>query len=61
MTDIEIAQAAELENIKDVAAKLDITEDDLEKALKKIQERTDNAIAKIDKLISAKEAELMEI
>ena len=30
MTDIEIAQAAELENIKDVAAKLDITEDDLE-------------------------------
>ena len=30
MTDIEIAQAAKLENIKDVAAKLDISEDDLE-------------------------------
>ena len=30
MTDIEIAQAAKLENIKDVAAKLDIAEDDLE-------------------------------
>ena len=39
----------------------DITEDDLEKALKKIQEKTDAAIAKIEKLISAKEAELMEI
>ena len=30
MTDIEIVQAAKLENIKDVAAKLDISEDDLE-------------------------------
>lgn len=30
MTDIEIAQAAKLENIKDVAARLDIAEDDLE-------------------------------
>ena len=30
MPDIEIVQAAKLENIKDVAAKLDISEDDLE-------------------------------
>ncbi len=39
----------------------DITEDDREKGLKKVQELTDAAIAKIEKQIAAKEKELMEI
>ncbi len=39
----------------------DITEDDLARALKVVQERTDAATAKVDSMIGAKEAELLEV
>jgi ribosome recycling factor len=38
-----------------------ITEDDLEKALKKIQTMTDSAITKIDEILNQKQKELLEV
>lgn len=39
----------------------DITEDDLARGLKKVQTLTDDAVAKIDSIIKAKEADLLEV
>jgi len=39
----------------------DITEDDLEKGQKKIQELTDNFIDKISEIVKLKEQEVMEV
>jgi len=46
--------------IKDLEKESEITEDDRDRALKQVQAFTDEAIKEIDKLISAKEMELME-
>jgi len=39
----------------------DITEDDCQKGLKKVQEATDAWVAKVDEVIAKKEAEIMEV
>ncbi|MFN3199310.1 MAG: ribosome recycling factor [Bradymonadia bacterium] len=39
----------------------DITEDDLARSLKVVQERTDAGVAKVDQIIGEKEKELMEV
>lgn len=39
----------------------DITEDDLTRALKVVQDKTDEGIATVDKLLEKKESELMEV
>ena len=39
----------------------EITEDDLSRALKNVQESTDGAITKIESIVSKKEAELLEV
>jgi ribosome recycling factor len=47
--------------LKDGQKDGDITEDDLNKALKEVQTRTDAAIAKVDSIIGEKEKELLEV
>lgn len=39
----------------------ELTEDDLKRAEKEVQEQTDDAIKQIDKLLEVKEAEIMEV
>ncbi|MEW5767690.1 MAG: ribosome recycling factor [bacterium] len=46
--------------LKKMEDKKEITEDDLERARDKIQEITDEAISQIDKLLAAKEKEILE-
>jgi ribosome recycling factor len=47
--------------LKDAQKDGDITEDDLNKALKEVQTRTDAAIAKVDQIFGEKEKELLEV
>lgn len=47
--------------LKDAEKASDITEDDLARALKEVQEKTDAAVAKVDSIIGGKEKELMEV
>ncbi len=47
--------------LKDAEKDGDITEDDLNKALKEVQTRTDTAIGKVDTIIGEKEKELLEV
>lgn len=49
------------ESLKKAEKASDITEDDLTRALKKVQDMTDKATAKIDTIIKAKEDDLMEV
>ncbi len=50
-----------LENFKKQQKNSEITEDDLKTIEKDVQELTDNAIKEIDKIVKAKEAEILEI
>jgi len=47
--------------LKSLEKDSDITEDDLERALKEVQKRTDAATAKVDAVIADKESELLEV
>ncbi len=47
--------------LKDLEKDSDITEDDLQRGLKVVQDLTDAAVAKVDAIITKKEAELMEV
>jgi ribosome recycling factor len=47
--------------LKDLEKDSDITEDDLTRGLKEVQKRTDDATARVEKIISGKEAELLEL
>ncbi len=47
--------------LKDLEKDSDITEDDLGRALKEVQKRTDDATGRVDTVISAKETELLEV
>ena len=47
--------------LKESEKSSDITEDDLKRGLKKVQDLTDAAVATIGKIIDAKESELMEV
>lgn len=47
--------------LKDAQKDGEITEDDLNRALKQVQELTDKAIAHIDEMIADKEQELLEV
>jgi len=49
------------ELLKDMENSGEAPKDDVARALKKIQEMTDNGIADVDKIVSAKEAEIIEI
>ena len=49
LNDIEIAQQAEMKNIKEVAAKLDIKEDDIEMYGKYKAKLSDELIASVQK------------
>lgn len=49
------------EMLKETESGGDITEDDLKKALERVQVATDDAVKKVDELISKKEKEVMEI
>lgn len=49
------------ELLKDMETSGEAPKDDVAKALKKIQEMTDNGIAEVDKIISSKESEIIEI
>ncbi|MCX7943904.1 MAG: ribosome recycling factor [Deltaproteobacteria bacterium] len=49
------------DKIKSLEKNSKITEDDSKKAIERIQKETDNAIAKIDEIVSSKEKELLEI
>ena len=49
------------ELLKDMESNGEAPKDDVAKALKKIQEMTDKSIAEVDKIVSAKEAEIIEI
>ncbi|MCK5850659.1 MAG: ribosome recycling factor [Kiritimatiellae bacterium] len=49
------------DNIKTIQKAGKITEDDKEKAMKQIQEDTDEHIEKIDEMLKAKETEIMEV
>ncbi|MBR3942964.1 MAG: ribosome recycling factor [Clostridia bacterium] len=50
-----------LEGFKKQQKNSEITEDDLKDIEKDVQEMTDNAIKEIDKIVKAKEAEILEI
>jgi len=50
-----------LEKIKDMEKKDEIIEDEKDEAEEKLQEFTNKAIAKIDKIIEEKEKEIMTI
>ncbi|MBQ2968034.1 MAG: ribosome recycling factor [Clostridia bacterium] len=50
-----------LEGFKKQQKNSEITEDDLKNIEKDVQELTDNAIKEIDKIVKAKEAEILEI
>lgn len=50
LNDIEIAQQAEMKNIKEVAAKLDIKEDDIEMYGKYKAKLSDELIASVQKM-----------
>lgn len=47
--------------LKDLEKDSDITEDDLSRSLKEVQERTDAATAKVDVVIETKEKDLLEV
>ncbi len=47
--------------LKDLEKDSDITEDDLTRGLKEVQKRTDDATVRVEKIISGKEAELLEL
>lgn len=47
--------------LKDLEKDSDITEDDLARSLKEVQERTDAATARVDEIIDAKEKDLLEV
>lgn len=49
------------EMLKDMETSGDAPKDDVAKALKKIQSMTDDAVADVDKIVSAKETEITEI
>lgn len=49
------------EALKKAEKASDITEDDLARALKKVQDMTDKATAKIDSIVKTKEDDLMEV
>ena len=49
------------EMLKDLKKEKQISEDDLHKAQDRVQKSTDELIAKVDKVLSEKEAEIMEI
>ncbi len=49
------------EMLKEYMSSGDITEDDEQKGLKKVQEQTDKAVAKVDEVLAKKEGEIMEI
>ena len=49
------------EELKVLEKKKEISEDELHKALKKVQEQTDTFIKEVDTIIKSKEEELMEI
>lgn len=49
------------EEIKKTEKNREISEDDRDKALKKVQEMTDRYIKEIDRVLAAKEAEIMEV
>ena len=47
--------------LKDAQKEKEITEDDLKRALEKVQEHTDAGIKQVDEILSAKEKEILEI
>ena len=47
--------------LKDLESEGDASKDDVARALKKIQEMTDAAVADVDKLMETKEKEIIEI
>lgn len=49
------------EKLKKMNKNNELTEDDLKRAEKEVQEQTDDAIKQIDKLLEVKEAEIMEV
>lgn len=49
------------EMLKEMKKAKDISEDDLHKAQERVQKTTDEAIAKVDSIVSEKESEIMEI
>ncbi len=49
------------EMLKDLKKDKEISEDDMHKGQERVQKDTDEFIARVDKVISEKEAEIMEI
>ena len=49
------------DEIKKAEKAHDISEDDRDKLLKKIQERTDDHIKRVDEILAAKEKEILEV
>ncbi|MFH0826190.1 MAG: ribosome recycling factor [Pseudomonadota bacterium] len=49
------------EMLKDLKKDKEITEDDLHKGQEKVQKTTDDYVAKVDKILTEKETEIMEI
>ena len=47
--------------LKDMESSGDAPKDDVARALKKIQEMTDEGVAEVDKIVQSKEAEISEI
>lgn len=47
--------------LKELEKDGDLTEDDLKRTLKVVQDRTDKAIAKVDTIIASKEQELLDV
>jgi ribosome recycling factor len=50
-----------LDQLKKAEKKKDISEDDLHRLTQEVQKMTDESIQRVDKMVSAKEAELMKI
>lgn len=49
------------EMLKELQKTRDITEDDEKRGLKKVQEATDAAVAKVDEIVVKKETEILEV
>ena len=49
------------ERMKKAKEASEITEDDLHRGQDRVQKMTDETVAKIDKVLAAKEAEIMEV
>ena len=60
-TDVEIAQEAEIQDIRKIAEKLEISEDELKDYEDRVQKITDKYIEKIDSTVDNKSKEIMTV